>query len=445
MTAGSRASAVIAGAVTALLASASARAQRVDPERPRTFTVGLPAGARADRVDGARTGRSLPLPRSPLRVAWRIALGTYVDRGPLVDARGGSYVVGVRGDVVALGLDGTERWRVATGTTQPGPAALLSDDTVVFADATGQAVAVRDGGVRWRVRFGRADVGTPSPLPLADGGVVVATTRELALLDSDGGERAHAVLPEAVAGPLVWSAGRVIAVGTGGSVWVWTPGTASPERVGAFGAAVDAGAVLTDDRTLIAVVARDSTLRVLDLLRGTTAVRAASSRGFWRGPPGASDGIAFVVAQGSPGELATAIDSSGEELGRALLTTRPSPFAPTVLDGGVVPPPLAGPTPPLVDVRGTLAFATSDGAVGVALFPPAALNPGADPTAPVAVDVIADVCPLAFGIAGGSSAPPRAVAGLAALPGQRLLAVCRSGAALALTGSVTSELPPKDL
>jgi outer membrane protein assembly factor BamB len=416
--------------------STTARAQRVDPERPRTFVVGLPAGARMDRVDGARTGRSLTLPRSALFVGWRVALGTYVDRGPVVDARGGSYVVSIRGEVIALGADGVERWRVATGAGQPGPAVLLSDDTVVFADASGQAVAVRDGAVRWRLRFGAADVDAPSPLPLEDGGVVVATTRELALVDSEGNERAHARLPEPVMGPLLWSAGRVIAVATGGSVWRWTPGTAQPERVGAFGAPIDSGAALADDRTLIAVAPRDSTLRTLDLTHGgTTALRATSSRGQWRGPPAVVDGLALLIAFGSGGEQAVAIDASGEEIERATLATRGSPGPQASVDAGGPQPLVAGPTPPLVDASGTLAFATSNGAVGVALFAPSASNRSLDGATPVTVEVVPDVCPLAFAMTtGASTSAPRAVAGLAALPGKRILAVCRSGAVLALTG-----------
>ena len=113
---------------------------------------------------------------------------TPLDRPPVVDARGGSYVVGLRGDVVALSPEGIERWRVATGAAQPGPATLLADDTLVFADVAGEAIAVRDGSVLWKKRFARPDADNPSPLPLDDGGAVVATTRELAVLDAEGND-----------------------------------------------------------------------------------------------------------------------------------------------------------------------------------------------------------------------------------------------------------------
>jgi hypothetical protein len=396
-----------------------------------------------DRGDAARSGRSLPLPRPALHVAWRRAIGTYADRAPVVDARGGSYIVGVRGDMIALSADGVERWRVATGATQPGPLALLSDDTVVFADANGQAVAVRDGAMRWRAQFGRADVDTASPLPLEDGGVVVATTRELAVLDSEGNERARTALPEPIGGPLLWSAGHVVVVATSGCVWKWAPGTTRAERVGSFGSAVDSGAVLADGRTLLAVAARDSSLRALDLVHGDESLRAMSSRDGWRGPLATLGGIAFVVSMGASGEHATAVDSSGEELARAVLAARSAPVAIGSADAGLAVAPIAGPTPPLVDPSGAMAFGTSEGAVGVALFPAPAASRAND-AAPT-VGVIVDACPLAFGAGGGPSAVPRAVAGLAALPGKRLLAVCRSGAVLAIGGSVTSELPAKAL
>jgi hypothetical protein len=431
--------AAIAGAATVVAAS-NARAQRVDPERPRTLTVGLPPGPRADRVDATRRGRSLPLPASALRVAWRTALGTFVERAPVVDARGGSYMVGVRGDVIALTSDGAERWRVLTGATQPGPLALLSDDTVVFADAAGQAFAVRDGAVRWRTRVGRPDVDSPSPLPLEDGGVVVATPRELALLDVDGNERGRVILPEAVVGPLLWSSGHVIAIGAAGSVWSWLPGAARPERAGAFGSAIDGGAALADDHTLVGVATRDSTLLALDLVHGTTAVRAASSRGVWRGPPAVSDAITFIVSIGWAGERVTLVDPSGEDIGHATLPTRAAAVASGSVDAGA-PLPLslpAGPTPPLVDAAGTFAFATAEGAVGVARFSigardrsEAAAESG-EPRVPV--DALADICPMPFGTIGGSSGPPRPVTALAALPERRLLAVCRSGAVVAFTG-----------
>jgi hypothetical protein len=378
------------------------------------------------------------LPRGELHVAWRTAVGTAIDHPALVDARGGSYVVGVHGDVVALAPEGTERWHVATGAAQPGPAALLSDDTVVFADAGGQALAVRDGAVRWRVRFARPDVGTAAPLPLDDGGVVVATTREIALLDVDGNERARTALPEPSVGPLLWAGGRVIAVGGAGTVWSWGLGDAAPTRAGTFGSAVDAGAALLSDDTLLAITARDSALVALDLRQGTTTVRATSRQSPWRGPVAIFGGLVFVLSAGPSGEQVSVVDSSGEERLHGILSARTASVVPGAADAGAAPVAPAGPTGPLVDSSGTLAFATRDGTVGVAhplIRAPSITSQG------ISVDVGARACPVPFTVAGAVSAAPPPVVGLAALPrpNEGLLAVCRSGLVVALTSDLQTK------
>jgi hypothetical protein len=150
------------------------------------------------------------------------------------------------------------------------------------------------------------------------------------------------------------------------------------------------------------------------------------------------DAITFVVSVGSPGERVTLIDPSGEDIGRATLPTRAAAIASGSADAGGVPLP-AGPTPPLVDVAGTFAFATADGTVGVARFSiathnrPEALAAAEPSVPPVPVDALADICPMPFGAIASSNSPPRPVTGLAALPEERLLAVCRSGAVFALT------------
>jgi outer membrane protein assembly factor BamB len=430
----------------AILAAASgaARAQRVDAERPRTLVVGAPAGARADRGDGARAGHALPLPRGSLRVAWRTALGTFLEHAPVVDARGGSYLVTLRGDVIALGPDGGERWRVPTGATQPGAAALLADDTVVFADTAGQAIAVRDASVRWRARFARPDADPQAPIALDDGGVVVATGHEIAVLDVDGNDRARAVLPEVPAGPPLWTDGRVLVIGVDGGVWSWARGAAPPERIGAFPSPVDGGAALADARTLVGVEARDDTLVAFDLAHppnlesGAITTRAVSSRRGWRGPPAVATGGAgdrvFVLGAGPSGAVvATAIDGSGEDAQRATLAPR-TPLLPSSADAGATGlPATVAPTPPIVDASGTLAFATQDGAVGVASFSADGSTRGEGAPAPL-LDRVGDACPAPLAAVPGSNGPARAVTGFAALPGEVLLVVCRSGAVLALRG-----------
>jgi hypothetical protein len=405
----------------ALFHPASAPGQMVDIPRPRTLTVGTPAGgARTERVDCARTGRArTALPSSGLHTEWRTPLGTLVEHGPLVDARSNIYVVGTRGDVIALGRDGAERWRLATGAAQPGPATLLADDTLAFVDASGEAIAVRDAAVKWRVRFGRSAVTHPAPLPLDDGGVVVATTHDLTVLDltvldAEGHERARTTLREPTTLPLVAARGQVIAVTTSGAVWSWAPGSAEPMRIASFGSPVDGGAALADDHTLVAVTAGQIHLTAVDLLLRATTTRAVVSTGMLFGPPAARQSTTYLVLVTPTSELAIAIDASGVERFRVLLASHPPPVG---ADGGPSMPPIAPHTAPLVDRAGALAFATAEGSIGV--------------TNGAVVELLGEKCEPPVGGASRGTPP---VAGLAPLEDGALVAVCHAGAVVAIQG-----------
>ncbi len=437
------------GVVVIALFPVAAHGQRVDSERPRTLVVGTPPGSRTDQTNNARTGLVPTLPGpGGLHIAWRTAVGGAIDRAPLVDARGGTYVVGTRGEVVALAADGVERWRVATGAGQPGPPALLSDDTVVFVDLAGDAIAVRDGSVRWRARVGRADAITPSPLPLDDGGVVVATTRDLAVLDAEGVERARTTLPEATTGALLATVGKVIAVSVTGAVWTWSPGTSAPKFAASFGSPVDGSAALADEHTLLGVTSGRTTLTSVDLARGTTATRAVSRLGAWRGPPAVVDGVACLLLFAPGSEQAVAIDATGQEVSRAMLVAHGAGVGsigvPNAADAGaaaltsapglgVATLPTAPLAPPLVDRSGTVAFATLEGGVGI-------VTGLVGISTARSVELVRSACAAPFGTALGAATP--SVAGLAALPDAAVLVACHSGVVLALT---SGDLPSRNL
>jgi hypothetical protein len=410
---------IAATAVAAGLARAPQRAaaQTVDVQRPRTLVVGSPPGARADRVDAARSGRARdPLPTGALRTEWQLPTGALIEQAPLVDASGTTYVVGTRGEVVAITRDGREKWRASTDSPQPGPAALLSDDTLVFADALGEAVAVREGVVRWRARFGRGDATHPSPLPLDDGGVVVATAHDVAVLDAEGHERTRVTLPEAAAGPLVAALGRVVAVTASGAVWAWPPGATDPTRLGSFGSPIEGGAALADDHTLLAVTSGGGHLSAVDLATGATTTRAVAPAGIWLGPPAVRSGTATLLLLAPSAELAVVVDASGLETARSLLVVRPPPLA---TDGGVAPLVAIPHTPPLVDAAGTIAFATSEGSLGVA--------------AGSTVELVADGC-VSSGTTRDPRPDPSRAAGLAPLGPGVFIAACRSGLVVAVRG-----------
>jgi outer membrane protein assembly factor BamB len=432
---------------------AAANAQTIDIGRPATLVTGTPrGGARFERIDPARSGLSPTLlPASGLRTAWHASLGLALEQAPLVDAQGTTYVAGVRGDVVALDPQGEERWRVSTGSTQPGPLVLLSDDSVVFVDASGEAVAVRQGAVRWRTRFGRGGTLRPAPLPLDDGGVVVATSHELAVLDGDGNERARTVLAEPAVAPIVMAMGRVVVVSTTGTVWGWAPGAPEATRLGTFGSAVDGAAVALagdeaheggernqrsgpngDRRMLLAVSGAQARLAVVDLARRSSAVRAVAPGGIWLGPPAVLRGVAYAQLLVPTGELAIAIAPSGAELGRAVIALRPPTGTPAADAGAgasrnegaaAIAVPTLPHTAPLVDANGTLAFATSDGSLGVV----AGLATPATAGGP-AVELVVDACPPSLNAS--RTTPP--VTGIAPLGPGAFVAACASGTVLAV-------------
>jgi hypothetical protein len=456
-------------------------AQTLETARPRTLVVGTPPGARATRIDAARTGLSrTPLPAAGLHVEWRASAGSVLEWEPLVDAGGTAYVVGARGEAVALRRDGTERWRAATGAVDPGPPALLSDDTLVFVEASGVAVAVREAQVRWRARVGKPAGFRPAPLPLEDGGVAIAVGRDLALLDAEGHERGRTSLPEAIAGPLIAAIGRVVAVTASGAVWTWTPGSPEAARAGSFGSPLDDGAGLADEHTLVGVVAGQTTLASVDLARGSGAMvaRAVAPGGVWLGPPAMRAEAATLVLLAPTGELAMTVDASGRELSRALLAAHApaaradagAPGASAIAGGAPVTLPAASGTPLIVDAQGTVAFATLDGAVGTAWVPRGSRE-GA-PTAPAAeamTETLSGVCPPTI-LPGALPRPfpegrrpdsmnpegrrpdsmnpegrrpdsMKTVAGLAPLPPASMVVACRSGSVFAVGGSDASAAP----
>jgi hypothetical protein len=429
---------------SAWLASAAvaARAQPIDPERPTTITIGVPGGSRTDRVDVARTGFSrTPLPSSGLHTEWRTATSIVVEHAPIVDARGTTYVVGIRGEAVAIARDGTERWRVPTGAADLGPAALLSDDTLVVVDGAGDAIGVRLGAVRWRAHVGGPDSAHVGPLPLDDGGLVVTAGHDLATLDAGGRERARTVVPEPAVAPLLWAAGRVVLVAASGAVWTWAPGATEPSRVGSFGSPTEGGIALAGDHTLVGVVARQTSIAALDLFgeERPAVVRDVTPPGsLWLGPPAVRGDTATVALLGPTSEFAVAADRSGREIGGALLASHPLLSR---ADAGA--PPGAGLMAPLlIDSAGTVVFSTFDGGVGAAALRADALgsagHSGALATAG-AFEVLADACPPpAGGILALLNAAPPSVAGMAPLSPGSLVVVCHSGTVVAIQGGAAT-------
>jgi hypothetical protein len=178
---------------------------------------------------------------------------------------------------------------------------------------------------------------------------------------------------------------------------------------------------------LVAVVAGQTSLASVDLLRGSraSAVAAIAPGGLWLGPPTLRGENAMLAVLGPTSEIAVAVDASGRELGRALLTGHPA--SPRADAGTAVTTGLMAPL--LVDLSGTVAFATFDGSVGV--VPNGLASEGA-------VEVLGDVCPRSNAFQGVLGGAPSPIAGLAPLPPASLVVACHSGALVAIKGGASA-------
>ncbi len=353
-----------AAAVVPLLAP-EANAQRLDPRRPTVLVVGAPRGpSPMARVDAKRTGLARdPLPTRTLRIAWRKTVGLGIDQPALVTPDGAVAVVTGRGDVIFLDAEtGEERGQATVGAGAVGPAAVTSDGTVVFVTSTGDAVGVKRSSPRPRfvARIGGERNLRTAPLPLEDGGIVVATATDVVVLDAEGGVRNRVTLPEAPAAPLVSSGDRILSVSATGTIHGWVPGR-EPVRVGSFGGPIDGAASLSETGALVAIVDGVSVVEV-DVARGTRSTRAVSPQGLYLGPVALRPGLATMLSLVPTRAFVVTIDAAGQETLRAPVATMNAPLLP---DGGTAPlvaPPHAG---VVVDARGAVAFAAPDGLVGV--------------------------------------------------------------------------------
>jgi hypothetical protein len=379
----------------ALATAAVAFAQRMDVRRPLTLTVGQLEGPAPTVRGGAHRDGLVhgALPRGPLRVDWHFAAGAgQIEQPPVVTSEA-IIVVTTHGDVVWIPHDAHEgrselaRQSIGIAAAATSAPALLSDGTVVIIGGGTEAVAVgvSKTAIVFRTQLAGSlpSVSNPldsiAPLALDDGGVVVATSTEIALLDASGNVRTRAPLPEAITGPLLASGGaapssrRIFAVSKTGVVFAWSPGGANGRdvtRVGSFQDEVSGGAALSSEDSLVAVVKDSATqstprLMTLDVRQGLAVPLANFTGGAYLGPVAFRHGVAYALA-GLPGHTyAVGVDSGGQEVLRVPVASSPALAA----DGGPLAYTVPHHVPVIIDDTGTLAFAAPEGPVASSTRP----------------------------------------------------------------------------
>ncbi|WP_437586588.1 hypothetical protein [Sorangium sp. So ce1000] len=356
-------------AAAAILLSAAAPlafADAVDTSRPHTIVVGPPRGfAPSERLDARRTGRSPARLPFPAREAWRRQLRGGIDAPPLADAAGDLLLTLTVPEVVKLGADGQERWRVRIGDSAPlAPAVLTSDGTLALITSSGVAVGLTPAGsVRFAVPLGlRGRDADVAPLALDDGGLVAALGRSLVELAADGSVRARAEIPDRATGALLAGPDGTLVTTESGAVLTWRP-PGAPRRLGSLGGVPRRGAALADARTLLAVV-DGRRLVALNLPTGTTAVRIGTAFGALDGPPAiGARGVAVVL---STTGLLLGVNASGDE-GFRIAIDRPlgAPPADAGLSGFFGPSEAKQSPPVVIDRAGRVGFVRAGGRAGV--------------------------------------------------------------------------------
>jgi hypothetical protein len=311
------------------------------------------------RVNPSRTGQVVELPDTPNEL-WHRRVRGGMALPVATDEHGAVIIAASVAELVQVGPDGTEQWHRKLGmsiaSTEP---VILSDGTRVVLTSLGQVWGYDPAG-NLRLRADLGGFGTDprtSPLPRDDGSVVVAVGSHLVTLDARGGIVAEADVGQRVVGALVGDGDGVLATTEMGEVHRWAS-PLPPRRIGTFRGIVREGAARTQERTLLAVVDMQR-LMSMDLVSGATTTRF-SLFGLEGPPTVGAKGLAHVAT--TDGHLLT-VSPAGEE---RRVRLDPLPDTPLDADGGVAVPSYAPASPAvLVDEAGRVAFARTDGRVGV--------------------------------------------------------------------------------
>jgi hypothetical protein len=346
----------VAAALSLLIAGAASGAERLDPTLPHAWVVGSPRGAAPMvRLDAERSGRAPEaLPRAP-RVLWRSRVPGGIAHPVTVDDQGALIVSSPIAALTQIAAGGKTLWTVQTGATPPVTAPVLtSDGTRVVLTSGGDLLGFdRAGRRRFSVLLPLAAVrNVAEPLPLDDGGLVVAGGRSVLRLDRGGSLQARALLDADVT--VLLSRGRATLIITErGDVAEWHPPSA-PTKIASFAGRVDGAARFGS--TLIAVVDQ-ARLIDLDLVTGARHERLEMPLGLSGWPSLLPDGGTRIVTLDG---LLLGHDSRANETQRVALEP------PTLLGSAGAPSAPASASPSvIVDAKGRVGFVRPGLAAGV--------------------------------------------------------------------------------
>lgn len=330
-------------AIAFSLVATAAGAVDVDGRGVARLAAGPPQSvARADR---GRTGHVAHLP-TELSLAWRSRVSGGL-AAPVAPTTTGTWAATTDGDLALLDERGAEKGRVTLGgTAMFAPVVTPGGDAIVMTDA-GDVICVKPSGrVRFRVRLdGVSRDMRAMPLPMPDGGVVVARGTALVRLDDAGVAVARARSPEGLVGALIGDGPVVFATTETGKVVRWAPDGA-PRVIARLGGVPTASAALSG-RQLVAVVDGHRLVSV-DVLAGTTAGFDAAAT---LDAPSFGRGNALFV--GTSAGTVLLVSADGRDVSHVTL-----PTVPVAALGGSEPS-------LLVDDDGRIAFARAGGDVGV--------------------------------------------------------------------------------
>jgi hypothetical protein len=284
-----------AAALTVFGAQVASGSEPIDPSLPQRWTVGAPRGAAPmARVDAQRSGRSAdPLPSAP-RVLWRARVQGGVGHAVAVDGSGSVVVASQIATLSEIRADGRIAWTARTGATPAASApVLLSDGTRVVLNGGGELLGFDAAGKpRMAVKLSLVTSGrVAEPLPLDDGGLIVAAGRTALRLDRAGSPRASTRLDAEIV-VLAARGVETLLVTERGDVHAWHP-PAEPRKLGSFAGRVDGAAVARGRMTAVVDQRR---LVDLELGTGLRSERAQAPGGL-SGPPALlADGSSRTVS-----------------------------------------------------------------------------------------------------------------------------------------------------